>query len=124
MATTALSYTQTTLQKDKDLIKKFGLQNNPNSFINEVITKSKKFLHFAKTNHNKEYNELVKWSNEFSEMYELTNRLNGGKISKLQYLCEYVLDCENDNHDYTQSIMFIREDFLRIFAQRFMKKKR
>ena len=115
-----LTVTQATQKTNKQLIKDYGLKNNPKSFVNDFVIKMKKVRHLVKTKQPQDYKEMMKWSQSFYKSYQATKAIND--VSTLHYMCEFIKDLERDGIDVMSTMMFAPEEFQVLFARHFVSK--
>lgn len=116
-----LTVTTTTQKTNKQLIKDYGLKNNPKSFVNDFVIKMKKLQHLVKVEQPQDYKGLTQWSKDFANSYKLTNAMND--VLPLHYICEFIKDLERDGQDVIPFMMFAPEEFQVLFARHFVSKR-
>jgi len=116
-----LTVTSTTQKTNKQLIKDYGLKNNPKSFVNDFVIKMKKVQHLVKVEQPQTYKVMTQWSKDFANSYKATKAIND--VSTLHYMCEFIRDLEREGEDVMSTMMFAPEEFQVLFARHFVSKR-
>ena len=106
---------------DEQIIKKFGLGNNPQSIISKVRNDMNILKKDVAKKFPIQHNEMILSSCEFSTAWETTRVINGD-ITPLYYLASYLERYQKEIEPFIFG-SYLQEPFQTLFIKHFVKRK-
>lgn len=110
-----------TVESDEQIIKKNGLRNNSEKFVQDFVKDLSKVKELARIRIPQEYKEMTEWSNRFLAMYNLTQKMNS--VSPLLYFVNYCKETNSNGDQLMSQACFLPKQFQIIFAKHFVGKR-